>query len=173
MKQSTCETCLPTCLIFLLRNLGIKIGKSEEMNILIKGLKFTRIDYAIGQLVYIVRRYKVNATLYVEFREFFNQLRKLPIPPKLTLINKKVDVSLLKKLLKAGYAIVYLDQFFIGYAYHYPHFVALLEFKNSSAKIFDPWDGKEKKVTKSEISKGIQSLGNKWKISPKAIQVFL
>ena len=89
---------MPTCLIFLLKNLGIKIGKSEEMNILIKGLKFTRIDYAIGQLVYIVRRYKVNATLYIEFREFFNQLRKLPIPSKLTLINKKVDVSLLKKL---------------------------------------------------------------------------
>ena len=170
-KQSTCETCLPVCLLFLLSRLGIRVKPEEELRILIEGLQFTRIDYAIGQLAYVVRKYGIRVDAYVEFKGFFKELKKLPLPEQLQLFNKKINLRLLKELMKSGPIIAYVDQFYLGHLYHYPHFVVLLAL-TEFAEIFDPWEGKKRKIPKKRFMEGIRALRSKWKISPKAIQLF-
>ena len=173
-KQSTCETCLPACLLVLLSSKIKNIDfKKEELEILVEGLKFTKLDYAIGQVIYIVKKYKIKADIFIEFKNFFNQLNKLKLPKGVTLVNEKIDAKLLKTLLNKSFIIVYIDQFYIDHIYHFPHFIILISFSNDFVKIYDPWDGKTKIVQKICFMKGIQSLRNKWKISPKVIQLFI
>jgi len=172
-KQSTCETCLPTCLLVLLSSKGKNINfEKEELKILVEGLRFTKLDYAIGQVAYVVKKYGVQANVFIEFKNFFNQLNKLPLPKGLTLVNGKIDAKLLKTLLNKSFVIVYIDQFYIGHTYHFPHFIILISF-DDFVKIYDPWGGKIKIVQKTRFMKGIQSLRNKWKISPKVIQLLI
>lgn len=171
LSQTTSETCLPISLIYLLLKMKKKVKRSEELNILIKGIKFTKLDYSIGQLVYVAKKYKVRIKFYVEFKKFFEKLNKFRLPKNLELLNKKIDLNLLKELIKDGPLIVYVDDFYIRRVIHYPHFVVLLDI-NESVKFFDPWDGKIKKIDKKRFIKGIQSLRNKLKFSPKVIQIF-
>ncbi|NOZ81621.1 MAG: hypothetical protein GXO63_00515 [Candidatus Micrarchaeota archaeon] len=173
IKQNTCETCLPICLLALLSSERKNINfEKEELKILVEGLKFTKLDYAIGQVAYVVKKYGIQSNVFIEFKNFFNQLNKLKLPKGLELINEKINAKLLKTLLNRSFIIVYIDQFYIGHVYHFPHFIILISFGNDFVKLYDPWDGKIKMVQKSRFMKGIQSLRNKWKISPKIIQLF-
>ena len=53
-KQKTCKSCLSVCLMSLLESQkGIKLEDEEEFNILFEGLKFTRLDFSTGHLVYL------------------------------------------------------------------------------------------------------------------------
>lgn len=54
---------------------------------------------------------------------------------------------------------------------HYPHFVILIALNDNYSVIFDPWDGKEKKIATKLLIRSVQSLRNKLKISPKLIRI--
>ena len=170
-EQFTCETCLPVCLIALLQYKGVKTKDSEELKILVKGLKFTKLDYSTGQLVYVCDKYNVNIEQYVDHPIFYKILSKLRYTKKLKLINKKIDLGFLKKLTEDSPIIVYMDKYYLDGIYHYSHFVILKSVDNKTSVILDPWDGKEKKIETGLLIRSIQSLRNKLKISPKAIRM--
>lgn len=166
--QSTIETCLSVCLISLLENHGIKIEHDEEINILIEGLKFTKIDYSTGHLVYVCKKYGVEGKQYIDNPIFYQRLSKYKYSNSVKLINKYIDRKLISKMKVELPFIIYIDQFYTG-GLHLPHFVILEKFDEISSEILDPWDGKRKKISTEILSRSIQSLRNKLKISPKII----
>lgn len=167
--QNTCETCLPTCLMVLLDQKSMKVGDGEEMNILIEGLKMTRLDYAVGQLKYVVEEYGVSIDAFIENSLFYNELSKLKYPPELNLRNEKIDKRLIANMTDKTTPIVYLDRFYIGGDYHYPHFIVVTSFGEDKTRLFDPWVGGEIVVDTQRFVRAVQGLRNNLKLSPKLI----
>ncbi len=171
-EQSTCDTCLPICLMALLRKRGINVNTSEEMNILIEGIKFTKLDYSIGQLVYICNKYDVKAEAYIDYPIFHKILSKLDYPANLRLICEKIDKKTMQRMTEISPVVIYVDKYYLDKICHYPHFVILIALNGAYSVIFDPWDGKERKIITKLLIRSIQSLRNKLKISPKLIRIF-
>lgn len=167
--QNTAETCLPICLMTLLDHKSIEVKDTEEMNILINGLKMTRLDYALGQLKYVVEKYGVSMDAVIENTLFYNELSKLKHPSELKLENKKVDKKLITDITSRTNPIVYIDRFYLGGDYHYPHFVIVTSFNNNKTRIFDPWIGGEMLVNTKRFIRAVQGLRNHLKLSPKLI----
>ncbi len=153
----------------LLDHKSIKVKDTEEMNILINGLKITRLDYAFGQLKYVVEKYGVSIDAAIENTLFYNKLSKLKHPSGLKLENKKVDKKLIADITSRTNPIVYIDRFYLGGDYHYPHFVVVTSFDNNKTRIFDPWIGGEMLVDTKRFIRAIEGLRNNLKLSPKLI----
>lgn len=168
-EQSTSETCLAVCLIALLRQKGIKVSDSQEINILLEGIKFTKLDFSTGHLVYLCKRYPINVEQYIDFPEFQKILSKLDIPDSLKLIPKKINEKFMQQMTKISPVIVYIDKYDLEKIFHYPHFVILISLDNKTAFIFDPWDGKYSKIHTKTLIRSIQSLRNRLRVSPKLI----
>lgn len=167
-SQSTIQTCLSMCILALLKYRGIKSKNNEEINILVEGLKFTKIDYATGHLVYIGRNYKVKIAQYIDHPIFYKLLSKYKYPKTVSLINEKIDKRLINKMKDQLPFIIYIDQYYLA-GLHLPHFVILEKISSDKATILDPWDGKRKVLPTPTFFRAIQSLRNKLKISPKLI----
>ena len=147
------------------------IPASEEINILIEGLKFTKFDYTTGHLVYVSSKYGVEIEQYIEFPLFYKFLSKYKYPSNLKLICKKIDKKLMIEFLKISPIIIYVDQYYLTGLVHISHLVILEQLGEELAIILDPWDGKRKKIPTKILMRSIQSLRNKLKISPKIIRL--
>jgi uncharacterized protein YvpB len=170
-EQKTCETCLPVCLMVILRSNGVNIKDNEEMKILTEGLKLIKIDYTIGQLIYLCKKFKLKIKLYVDYPIYYKILSKYDYPKNLELVNRKINSPLLKKIVANKPVIVYVDKYYLDGIYHSPHFIVLESLDNNNAIIMDPWDGRKKTISSKRLSKAISSLRNKLKISPKLIEI--
>ena len=166
--QSTIETCLSMCLISLLENKGIKVNKNEEINIFIEGIKFTKIDYSTGHLVYICKNYNVEIEQIIDYPIFYKLLSEYKYPNNFILSNKKIDKNFINRISDKLPFIIYIDQYYLA-GIHLPHFAILEKINNSTATILDPWDGERKIISTLIFFRAIQSLRNKLKISPKII----
>jgi len=164
IEQSTYETCLASDLLMLI---GESWSRSKEIEIWKQGWEF---NYLIGQLNYAAKKYKKNLGVYIENRYYFEKLRKEK-SGEIELVNAKVDIQLIKKLLKSGSVIVYLDNYYLQKIVHAPHFVLAEKFKDDTIKIADPYDGKSKKISGKILNKAIISLRNHLKYSPVLIRV--
>lgn len=162
IKQSTYETCLPCCLLMV-----VEKNKKDEIEIWKQGWKF---NYLIGQLNYVANKYGQKFEVYVENKYYFNRLEKQK-GKGIKLVNKKIDVRLLSKLLKNSKIVVYLDNYYIQKIIHAPHFLVALRRIKDRLEIADPFDGKLKKVSMNIISKGIISLRNHLRYSPVLISI--
>mgnify|MGYP001585341045 CR=1 FL=1 len=172
-KQQTCESCLSVCLMNLLEfQKGIKLDQQEEYNILFEGLKFTRLDFSTGHLVYLSRKFP-NLTFeqYIDFNIFYKILERLDLPKNLKMHSKKINLKFLKKITKENPVIIYVDMFTLEGIYHYSHFVILKEINNENATIFDPWSGEKIEMKTKILMKSISYIRNKLKISPKLIKI--
>lgn len=170
-EQSTIETCLPVCLMYMLEQEGIKMNTSEELTILTEGLKFTKLDYSTGQLVYLSKKYKTRFEQYVEHPKFYRILSKLKYPNYMKIINKKIHIKLIRELVKKSKIILYLDSYHLDKVLHAPHFVVLKSLNDKHAVILDPWYGNQRKIPIKNIIRSIQSLRNNLKLSPKLIRL--
>lgn len=156
----------------LLRKKCIAVKNSEEMNILIKGIGFTKLDYSIGQLVYICNKYDVEAEMYLDYSSFHKTLSELiGYPKNLKLICEKIDKRFMQRMTRLSPVVLYLDKYYLDGICHYPHFVILIALNDNYSVIFDPWDGKERKIATKLLIRSVQSLRNKLKISPKLIRI--
>lgn len=155
----------------LLKQKGIEVPDSEEINILIEGIKFTKFDYSTGHLVYISNKYNVEIEQYIDYPAFYKFLSKYKYPPKVKLFCKKINNKILTKLLEDSPIIVYVDQYYLSSSVHISHLVILENLNDVTAIILDPWDGRRKKIKTKLFLKSIQSLRNKLKISPKIIRM--
>lgn len=172
-KQRSCESCLSVCLVSLLDyQKGIKLGKEEEFNILLDGIKFTRLDFSTGHLVYLAKKFpKLIFEQYVDFEIFYKILNRLKIPKNLKLYSRKINLKFLKEMIKESPSIIYMDIYTIERLYHYSHFVILKEINDEKAVIFDPWTGKKIKIKTKILMRSISYVRNTLKISPKLIRI--
>lgn len=172
-KQRSCESCLSVCLMSLLDSQkGINLEKEEEFNILFEGLKFTRLDFSTGHLVYLAKKLpNLIFEQYIDFDVFHEILKKLDIPENLKMYSQKINLRFLKDITKKWPAIIYVDIFTLEGIYHYSHFVILKEIDDEKAIIFDPWSGEKIEMKTKVLMRSISYVRNMLKISPKLIRV--
>ena len=172
-KQRSCESCLSVCLMSLLDSQkGIKLDEKEEFNILFEGLKFTRLDFSTGHLVYLAKKFpELTFEQYIDFDVFYEILKKLDSPKNLKLYYKKINLKFLKEMTKENPVIIYIDMFTLERIYHYSHFVILKEIEDENATIFDPWSGEKIEMKTKILMRSISYVRNMLKISPKLIIV--
>ena len=176
-KQKHPETCLAKCLMILLENFGNKIPHNYELDLLIFSLKYERENIARGHLEKITKNFKVNVDWYADSKIFFDLVKKMRLPKKISLINEKINLGFIDIILETP-VIVYIDRFHLWkkelglyYKYHYPHFIIVNRKVGNFYEIIDPDDGKIKKIEAKKLSKSIISLRNHLWISPQAIKL--
>jgi hypothetical protein len=149
---------------------GIKISQKKELEILNHALKFTKYDFAIGHLDYIARRYGKKINLYHDNYILYKIINRTKFSKKINVEVQKIDLKFIDNVIKKGPAIVYLDSYYLWNIVHFPHFIIVLEKIGNRYRIFEPWDGKIKKISSKMVSKAIISLRNHLRFCPQVIQ---
>jgi hypothetical protein len=78
---------------------------------------------------------------------WFTQIGNKNVCLILELINKKINLGLIDRLIKSGPVIVYVDGYYPHdqlYYVHAPHFVVVIEIKDNFVIVADPYFGKFK-----------------------------
>jgi hypothetical protein len=167
--QLTCEGCSAFCLLKSIEKLkSIKFSKRLELDCLFYSLKFSKYDFVIGHLDFIVKRFDVNIIRIVDNKKFYNYVKKIKSSSKIKTEVKKINLKLINKFLNK-HPILYIDSYYLFKVCHYPHFITILEKIGNKYKIFDPWEGKEKLIKSKVLAKSISSLRNHIKFCPQMI----
>ncbi|RMD67494.1 hypothetical protein D6817_01470 [Candidatus Pacearchaeota archaeon] len=168
--QTTYESCLACCLLqAVARVKPLKISKKLELACLLHSLKFSKHDFVIGHVDFIVKKFNVRVTRIVGSKRLFDHLKRKR-SRNLSTKRKRIDLSLINKFLDKQ-PIVEMDVYHLYRTYHYPHFITILGKTGNKYKIFDTWDGKEKFVRSKTLANSISSLKNRLKLSPQMIIV--
>ncbi len=164
IKQTTYESCLASTLLMLV---GESWSRKKEIEIWKHGWEF---NYLIGQLNHAAKKYEKNLQVYIENRYYFEKLRKEK-SQKVELVNARISMGLIRKLLENGSVVVYLDNYYLQKVVHAPHFVLAERRMDDIIEIADPYNGKRKKISGEIIKKAIIDLRNHLKYSPVLIRV--
>ncbi len=166
-EQTTFETCLA---VDLLNLIGVEISQKLEREFINYALDFSKDNFTVGHLDFIAKKFNVWLNFYVDNKPFFNFIKEFKFSNKITLIQEKIDLKLISKLIKISPIIVYVDSYYLWKVSHYPHFIIVTKKSKNGYKIFDPWDGKTKNINSNILSKSISSLRNRLKFCPQVIQ---
>ena len=170
--QTTYETCLACCLLQLVNNVKpIKITKKLELDCIVHSLKFSKNDFVIGHLDFIVKKFKVNILRIVDNIYFYNYIKKIKHSKNINTIVQTIDLNLINNLLKKNYPIIYIDAYYLFKIHHYPHFVTVLKKNKNNYKIFDTWDGKIKLINRITFLESIISLRNRLRFTPQILTI--
>lgn len=163
-KQTTCESCLPVC---LLRLRGKRFGRAEEQALLFEGLKAFRESYALGMCLAFVKKYKIPLDVLVGNSAYADELRHAIKNPLLRIRHANINKALLHSI--AMPYILYIDNHVLGEYVHAPHFILV---NGSHQKIFtigDPWTGTIRQIRESIVLDGISSLRKRLYFCPLII----
>ncbi len=161
-KQTTFETCLSCCLLQAVSQ--EKITKKNELACINHAMNYSRNDFVIGHLDFIVKKFNVRIERIVDNKHFYSYIKKIKTQVQ------KIDLRLIDRFIKKK-PILYIDSIVLFHVYHYPHFITMLEKEGSKYKIFDVWDGEIKTIDAKIIAQGISSLRNKIKLCPQMLIV--
>lgn len=166
-EQNYIQSCLPACLAMLC---GVKMTKEQEGRILLKGLEKHYDEYHTGMLSEFDKVYKPKLNIYVEYRAFTNYLKnKLFDHKNLVIKNEKTNLANIKKHLKGGPILIYLDAKYLEYNYpaeHAGHFIVVEQISGNTVAIVDSWEGRRKNIKQASLLKAIKSLKVQFKYSP-------
>ena len=165
--QATFETCLAVDLLQLTEK---KISKNAELKTINYALNFTKENFTIGHLDFIAKNYNLGLDFYVDNNLFLNFINKFKFSNHIKVFHKRIDLNLINSKIKISPVIVYLDSFALWKITHAPHFIIVMQQVKGGYKIYDPWDGKIRKVSSKNLSKGIINLRNLLKYCPQLIQ---
>ncbi len=166
-EQTTFETCLA---VDLLNLVGVEISQKLEREVINYALDFSKDNFTIGHLDFIAEKFNARLDFYVDNKSFFNFIKKFKFSDKINLIQEKITLKLINKLIKISPVIVYVDSYYFWKISHYPHFIIVIKKSKNGYKIFDSWDGKIKYINSTTLSKSIISLRNLLKFCPQLIQ---
>lgn len=165
--QSTFESCLAVDLLNLIKT---KISPKKEREVLDYALDYSKDHFTLGHLDFVATKLGIGLDYYIDDNLFFNFTKKFQFSGKINLLQEKIDLKLIDKLIRLSPVIVYLDAFIIWKITHAPHFIIVIENSRKGYKIYDPWDGKIKLINPTVLSKAIISLRNLLKYCPQLIQ---
>ena len=167
-KQQSNQGCLVVNLMYLF---DITPTKEKEQNILNEGLFRLRDNYALGCVLAFLDRYPSKAmTLYVDNAHYLASLQKWAKHPRITIVHQKNNQKLLDSLAGESF-IVYVDNNITDGWTHLPHFIMVTDVTDKFYRIFDPWNGKTIRISKSKLLTGIDLLRNHIKVCPIIISV--
>ncbi len=165
--QSTFESCLSVDLLNLIET---KISPKKERKVLDYALDYSKDHFTLGHLDFVATKFRVGLDYYMDNKLFFNFTKQFLFSGKINLLQEKIDLRLIDKLIKISPVIVYLDAFVIWKITHAPHFIIVIENSKNGYNIYDPWDGKIRLINSKVLSKAIISLRNLLKYCPQLIQ---
>lgn len=160
-SQRTFEGCLAVCLLMLAGEIP---NRTKETTIILHALRTSKFSFISGHLDFLKRKLHCHVTAYSEAKAPGAALRH-------QWHRHRVDVPTIKRLVKDGPAIVYLDSFVLWNKIHYPHFVIITSSPKHAFVLFDPWDGKFRTTSGKTIAGGIRSLRTRLRIAPVIFQV--
>lgn len=161
-KQQSNQGCLVVDLLYLF---NIEPTKEKEREILSDGLFRLRENYTLGCLLAFLDRYEDKAvTLYVDNKYYLDVLKQSVDQPRISMVHRKNDTALLNSLDTPF--IVYVDNNITDGWTHLPHFMLITGHSEKFYSVFDPWDGKIIKMSKSKLIKGIELLRSHVKVCP-------
>jgi len=170
------ETCLAKCLQILEYNLGKNVT-ANELDIFIFGLKYSRENFDLGQIIKVARDCKEKYDWIVDTKMYYDYVKKLKLGKNIKLTQAKINLKTIDSLLYKP-LITYLDAYYLWerkcgvyYKYHWPHFVVVLRKVGNNYEIIDPTYGKTRLIDKKILTKSISSLKNRLWLSPKIIRV--
>ena len=165
-KQSTVESCLACCLLNLIAPEKTPT-KKQEFSLLISALKFTREDFVTGHLGYIKRKYKKGLIRYVHNEFLYNDLKKIKCKERI--IQRKIDISFIDKLLSNNPIIISLDAYQFDKFYHYPHWILVYKKVGKGYLIYEPWEGKAKYMPENKLKESLKSYLQRLWMAPQII----
>jgi len=164
-RQQSNQGCLVVDLMYLF---DIEPTRESERDILSDGLFRLRDNYTLGCLLAFLDRYKDKSVIvYVDNGYYLDILNKMVNNPRIQLIHKKNDEGLLNSLDIPF--IVYVDNNITDGWTHLPHFMMITGATERFYNVFDPWDGKTKRISKDRLLHGIKLLRSHVKICPVVI----
>jgi hypothetical protein len=169
IKQKTMQGCLVACLGMLIRL--PKIPLKEEKNILINGLNMDYEFFTVGVIEEFLKKNNKSLELYVDNKYFSRVLKKKFKNKKVKILNQKINMPFLDKLLNDSPIIGYIDYKTLGDYSHAPHFILIEKKENKKYTIIDPWTGKRQKLNEEKLMKGIKLLKEHLKICPLVIKL--
>lgn len=168
-QQTTSLSCLPSCLLMCL---GVSFDKTDEQNLLFKGLTFTNDIYHIGIINEFVKTYRQSVKVCVDSKYFSKILTGLPISPRLSIGFGKINLIFIKQVLeKEKPFVIYLDMFYLRNSIHSPHFVVVEGKRKERLVIVDPWKGCRFLLSSETLVKSIESLKIYLGFCPIAIEL--
>ncbi len=165
-RQRSGQGCLSVCLAYLC---GLEPDETYERFMMQQGFFGFRDNFALSMLMAFVRYGARNRALVISFgnKGYANQLQR-----QLSNQYVSIDYTSIPELLEHPVSrpyILYVDNHALGSHYHYPHFVLVLASSAKTMTIFDPWDGAQKRVSRTKIIRAVDMLQNHLRISPAAI----
>jgi hypothetical protein len=161
-KQTTADTCLPSCLIMMLDEKRlIKSNQKLELEILVEGDKLSRENRTIGHLLYVCRKYSLSANYYASQGETIKSAEKVLLNSgiqKVEISKRIIDAQSIQALLKQGEAITCIDDYTLREQIHFPHFVVIENFESNKFSLVDPWEGKRFLLTSEEMENAFEML---------------
>lgn len=164
-KQQSNQGCLVVDLMYLF---DVEPTREKEQSILGEGLLRLRENYTLGCLLAFLDRYEdKSATIYVDNNLYLGILRKWVNHPRINMLHRRNDDSLLSSL--AAPFIVYVDNNITDGRTHLPHFMMVTKSTERFYEVFDPWEGRVMRMSKSKLLSGIEQLRDHIKICPFVI----
>lgn len=163
-KQTLSHSCLAVCMLMLR---GKPFTETEEQGLALRGSKRKHQFYVAGIPLEFVKKYDSQVIVYADNKYFANVLRDIFLPYKrISVIHKKITLSLIKELLEDGPIICHIDDHSLGTYSHASHFIVLERATYKFVQIIDPWTGKRRKITLSKLDESISDLKNQIKMCP-------
>lgn len=150
----------------------LKSPPKLELDCIIHSMKFSKEDFVIGHLDFIVKKFHVMVERYVDNRQFYDYIKRVKPSKRIKTEVHKINLRFIDELLALSSLILYIDAYHLFKAYHYPHFITVLDKKGKIYKIFDTWEGKERGIDTRTLSKSISSLRNHIRLCPQVIRIY-
>ena len=105
-----------------------------------------------------------HALLYVDNLFYLKTLQKYVAHSRITMVYKKNNNELLQVLVTPF--IAYIDNHITDDWTHLPHFVLVTKIGVKYYTIFDPWEGKDTRIYKDKLLRGICLLRDHIRVRP-------
>jgi len=169
-EQLYTQGCLPVALAMICDK---KMSKSQEGDIMLKGLMKKYFVYFWGMVDQFSDAYKCDLNVYVHYKKFaIDSKAFLKGNKRLKVENKAATIQFIKKLVGKSPIVLYVDAHFLPYdvfSTHAPHFVVIEKIEGKIVTIVDPWDGLRKQVTEEVLKESLAYLRTGMLFSPVII----
>jgi len=170
IQQSTPETCLACCLLRSVESsTSGRAFRQLELTCFVHAMKYSKFDFVVGHLDYMTARYLVRIHRIMDRGRYPRPGARASAPRNVTTVRRNISVAVVRELVAKGAVIIYVDAFALYGVCHYPHFVCVLKAAGARFIIFDPWNGKVRKLDARTLSRGITLLRNHIRLCPQLL----
>ena len=161
-RQTTCESCLPVCLLMVNEFLtGKRFGRKEETELMSQGLLDHERNYAVGMLIAAKKLNGMKFKFWIRGPKNRDYVRS-ELPKDVDVFEEEISIELIDKLLEKKKPVIILtDGFYFGIEGHWTHYVVISENLGKNYAVYNPWTGKKEISPKKLVSKALSQAWNK------------